>query len=100
MTPDEIVGMFLRAQDLLIVVDDRVQLLEARDMETITRLCFLVEESNRSGDTPAQLALTRLAMTTAAALTTSVIDAPDNPQIIAEWRSAQDEYALLTAQAG
>jgi hypothetical protein len=29
-----------------------------------------------------------------------VIDAEDNADIIREWRSAKDEYALLTAQAG
>jgi hypothetical protein len=99
VTPEEIVDLFLRSQNLLHIVEDRMQLLPGRDMETLSRLCGLVELNN-PGDTPMALALTRLACTTAAVLTTSVVDADDNPQIIAEWRSAGDEYELLTAQAG
>jgi hypothetical protein len=84
MTPEEIVQLFIRSQDLLQVRGDRIQLLAWRDMETLAKLCGLVEQNN-PGDTPADLALTRLACTCAAALTTSVIDAPDNADIIREW---------------
>jgi hypothetical protein len=100
MTPylnhdDEMLALFLRSQNLLHIVDNRMQPLEPRDMETLAKLCGLVEQNN-PGDTPIALALTRLACTTAAVLTTSVVDAEDNPQIIAEWRSAGDEYEALS----
>jgi hypothetical protein len=87
MDNSEIVQLFIRSQDLLQVRDNRVQRGELawRDFETITRLCFLAENISRAGDTPAQLALTRLACTTAAVLTTAVVDAPDNADIIREW---------------
>jgi hypothetical protein len=72
---------------LLTVVDNRVQLdpLTYKDLNTITGPAFTVEDINHSEDTPAQAALVRLACTTAAVLTTAVVDAPDNADIIREW---------------
>jgi hypothetical protein len=75
MNNSEIVQLFLNAQDLLHVNGDRMQLLPLRDMETLAKLCGLVEQIN-PGRTPADFALVWLACTTAAALTTAVVDAP------------------------
>jgi hypothetical protein len=87
MTAEKIVQLFLRSLNLLTVVDNRVQLgpLRWTDIETITRLCFAVESINHAEDTPAQAALVRLACTCVAALTTVVVDADDNADIIREW---------------
>jgi hypothetical protein len=93
MTPDEIAALFLRAQSLLHIVDNRMTLLPLRDMETLTKLCGLVAEQPE--DTPVQCALVRLAATTAAVLTTSVVDGPDNAEIVAAWRTARREHEAL-----
>jgi hypothetical protein len=69
-------------------------------METLTKLCFAVEEIGSADNTPAGLALVRLACTTAALLTTSVIEAPDNAAICNDWLSSREDYQLLTMQTG
>jgi hypothetical protein len=74
MTPDEIVALFIRAQELLHIVDNRMTLLPLRDMNTLAALCGLVAEQPE--DTPAQCALVRLAAATAAVLTTAVVGWP------------------------
>lgn len=99
MTDDEIVGAFIRSLDLLTIVDDRVQLdpLTYKDLNTITGLCFSVEAIASAGDTPADMALHRLACTTGALLTTAAIDSPaENAVIVKEWRSARGEYEELS----
>jgi hypothetical protein len=93
MTPDEIVALFIRAQELLHIVDNRMTLLPLRDMNTLAALCGLVAEQPE--DTPAQCALVRLAAATAAVLTTAVVDGPDNAEIAAAWRTARREHEAL-----
>jgi hypothetical protein len=89
----------VRSQRLLTVTEDRMLRgeLSWRDVETIACLCLAVAE--RPADTPADLALRRLACCTGALLTTAVVEADDNPVIVANWRQAADEYRDLTAQA-
>lgn len=100
MTDDELVALFLRAQDVLHADDNRLQRspLQWRDFETVTKLCFRVQAIGEAGDTPQRLALGRLACTTAALITTAVVDAPDNPVIVAEWRQARREHAALVTR--
>ena len=98
MTNDELVDVFLGWQHHLHIVDNRVQLgrLKWTDFETITRLCHLVEAIGDADRSATGRALQRLALTTAAVITTVVVDAPDNAQIVSAWRSARDTYTALT----
>lgn len=100
MTNAEIVDVFLGWQHHLRIVDNRVQLgrLKWTDFETITRLCHLVEAIADADRSATGRALQRLALTTAAVITTVVVDGPDNPEIVSEWRVALKTYRALAGQ--
>ena len=91
----ELIRVFVNAQDGIHIVNNRMKLLAFRDMETLTKLCHLVEAIADADRTPTGRALQALALATAAVLTTSMVIADDNPAIVSAWRSARDTYTAL-----
>jgi hypothetical protein len=96
----EAIALFLRAQNVLLVVGDRLQAgrLDWKDFETLTKLCLHVQNIADAGNTVERMALGRLACCTASLLTTAVVDGPENGEIVSAWLSARFEHAALSKQ--
>jgi hypothetical protein len=100
MTPEECVGSFLYGLTLLVIDNDGLLFdrCDPADLQAVGGAAILTYRLASKRETPADCALSRLAVLTGALLVAPRGD--DGARIAREWHGARNEYTALQIAAG